>query len=80
MKSTRVKVPYNEKPLDMVISKKVLVILQMVANDIPRTEIAERLDLSIRTIHTYLDNVRNGVGCNSIAGLIAFLIREKVIK
>ena len=64
----------------LVINDRHVRMFQMIADDTPRSEIAKKLKLSIRTLEADLDKVRNGLGCKNTAAAIAILFRKGIIK
>lgn len=68
------------KAKTLVISDAQLKMLQMAADDVPRTEIAKKLKLSVRTIEAHFDKIRTAFGCKSTTGLITTLMRKNVLK
>lgn len=61
-------------------NEKELKTLQLLANDKSTTEIAKELYLSPRTIETIRGNIKKKVGASTTAGLIAYAIRNTIIK
>jgi DNA-binding NarL/FixJ family response regulator len=55
-------------------------ILQLIGEAFSSPEIAEKLELSVRTIETYRQNMMNKLGLHSVSALTAFAIRHGLCK
>lgn len=61
------------------ISKKEREVLQLVAEGLKTRDIAERLNLSIKTVETHRRNIMKKLSIFTIAGLTKFAIQEGII-
>jgi len=61
------------------ISKKERQVLQLVAEGKKTREIAEKLDVSVKTIETHRRNIMKKLNIFSIAGLTKFAIKEGIV-
>jgi DNA-binding NarL/FixJ family response regulator len=69
--------PYYPNPIKM--SEKELKILKLIAEDKTTEEISKEVFLSPRTIETIRQNMKTKVGAKTIAGLVMYAIRNKLI-
>lgn len=68
------------KPAHMKLSDRELQCLQLLANGFTAKAIGDVLQLSRRTIETYIENAKAKLGCNNKAELIMSAIRNKYIE
>ena len=54
-------------------------VLKLVADGLTTPEIAEKLCLSMRTVHTHRERIISKLGIDNIAGLIRFALRKGII-
>lgn len=54
--------------------------LQMMADGVPKKLAAAQLGINYRTTELYLDKIRFWLNCNNVNHLMAYLIREGIIK
>jgi DNA-binding NarL/FixJ family response regulator len=69
--------PYYPNPIKM--SEKELKILKLIAEDKTTEEISKEVFLSPRTIETIRQNMKTKVGAKTIAGLVMYAMRNKLI-
>lgn len=55
-------------------------LVEMLANDYSRMEIAEKMQVSIRTVEFYFFNLRKRFGCRKEAALVTIFFRAKLIR
>jgi DNA-binding CsgD family transcriptional regulator len=68
---------YYPNPIKM--SEKELKILKLIAEDKTTEEISKEVFLSPRTIETIRQNMKTKVGAKTIAGLVMYAMRNKLI-
>ncbi|MDX2250086.1 MAG: response regulator transcription factor [Bacteroidia bacterium] len=61
------------------LTKREVEVLQMIAKDLSNQEIADKLHISIRTVESHKQNLLTKTGANSVAGLVIYGIRQKLI-
>jgi DNA-binding NarL/FixJ family response regulator len=69
--------PFYPNPIKM--SEKELRILRLIADDKTTEEISKEVYLSPRTIETIRQNMKTKVGAKTIAGLVMYAMRNKLI-
>jgi DNA-binding CsgD family transcriptional regulator len=69
--------PFYPNPVKM--SEKELRILKLIAEDKTTEEISREVYLSPRTIETIRQNMKTKVGAKTIAGLVMYAMRNKLI-
>ncbi|MEZ4772434.1 MAG: response regulator transcription factor [Bacteroidia bacterium] len=62
-----------------VLTKREIEVLQLIAKDLSNQEIADKLFISIRTVESHKQNLLLKTGTHSVAGLIMYGIRNKLI-
>jgi len=65
----------NEKPS---LTKRETEVLRLLADGLKTREIAETLNLSVKTIETYRARIMTKVGINNIAGLVKFALKAGI--
>lgn len=55
-------------------------LVQMVANDMDRAEIAAKLKLSARTVEAKLDRIRERYNCRNVVSLVMLFKRNNLIE
>ena len=68
------------KNKQFVLAERDAAMLQMAANDVPRKLIAEKFEISVRTVEARFDMVRRQLGKKSFGAVLVELLRQKVIK
>jgi DNA-binding CsgD family transcriptional regulator len=66
-------------PNPIKMSEKELKILKLIAEDKTTEEISKEVYLSPRTIETIRQNMKTKVGAKTIAGLVMYAMRNKLI-
>ena len=64
---------------DPMLTKRELEVLQLVAEGLTNTEIAERLFISKRTVDTHKNNLISKTGSKNIVSLLIYAIQNKII-
>jgi len=72
------KIPFNRKAPKPELSQKEIDVIQLVCEEMTNKEIADRLNLSIRTIEGYRDRILEKIGAKNSAGIVVFAIRNKI--
>jgi DNA-binding CsgD family transcriptional regulator len=62
------------------VSEKEIYLVRELADDVKRKEMAEAMGKSVRTIEANIDSLRHKLGLRTAAGLVAFFLRNKLIK
>jgi DNA-binding CsgD family transcriptional regulator len=57
------------------LTEREMTCLQMLATGLPVAEIAQRLDVSVSTVHTHLKRSREALGVDNLESLISFAAR-----
>ena len=60
-------------------SPRDITIIQMICREMTSEDIAASLNYSKRSIDTYRNNIIKRIGCRSIAGVVAFAIKNKLV-
>lgn len=71
------KIPYN-KSARPELSQKEIDVIHLICEELTNKEIADRLNLSIRTIEGYRDRIQEKIGARNAAGVVVFAIRNKI--
>jgi len=71
--------PLEEIPTSKGLSKKEREVLQLVAEGLKTRDIAQRLNLSIKTVESHRRNMMKKLSIFTIAGLTRFAIQEGII-
>ena len=58
------------------LTKREVEVLQLIVSELTSTEIAEELDISIRTVETHRKNISQKVNARSSIGLVKYAIRS----
>jgi len=72
------KIPFNRKAPKPELSQKEIDVIQLVCEEMTNKEIADRLNLSIRTIEGYRDRILEKIGARNSAGIVVYAIRNKI--
>jgi len=68
----------EETPLD-TLSDREMEVLNLLGNGLSTREVAERLNLSPKTIHTYREHLKKKLGLKSAAELIRYAVARNII-
>jgi DNA-binding NarL/FixJ family response regulator len=75
---TRLRV--SDKSPDLVkLTPREKEILQLIVQDKTNHEIAGQFSISVRTVETHKQNLLTKTGANSVAGLVVYAIRHKLV-
>jgi len=72
---------YKNKPIKNIngiplsITNRESEIMQLICQEFNSSEIAARLNLSLRTVEGHRNNLMNKIGCRNIAGLVLFAVK-----
>lgn len=69
----------NNQPSPISITKREQEILNLVADGLTSSDIAEKLSLSIRTVESHRYNLMQKLEVSNTAGLVKYAIKQKVI-
>lgn len=69
----------NNQPTPISITKREQEILNLVADGLTSSDIAEKLSLSIRTVESHRYNLMQKLEVSNTAGLVKYAIKQKVI-
>jgi DNA-binding NarL/FixJ family response regulator len=72
------KIPFNKKSSRPELSQKEIDVIHLVCEEMTNKEIADRLNLSIRTIEGYRDRIQEKIGARNSAGIVVYAIRNKI--
>jgi DNA-binding NarL/FixJ family response regulator len=72
------KIPFNRRAPKLELSQKEIDVIQLVCEEMTNKEIADRLNLSIRTIEGYRDRILEKIGARNSAGIVVYAIRNKI--
>ena len=64
----------------VIVPKRNIDFIQMIADGFSRKDVAEKYELSIRTIEDYLSDLAKLFKANDQTHLVAILLREQIIK
>jgi DNA-binding NarL/FixJ family response regulator len=78
MIATSDKIPFNKKSSKPELSQKEIDVIQLICEEMTNKEIADRLNLSIRTIEGYRDRIQEKIGARNSAGIVVYAIRNKI--
>lgn len=77
--ATSDKIPFNKKSKPELSPKEIDVVL-LLCQELTNKEIADRLNLSIRTIEGYRDKIHEKIGAKNSAGVVIYAIRNGIYK
>ena len=77
--ATSDKIPFNRKSKPELSPKEIDVVL-LLCEELTNKEIADRLNLSIRTIEGYRDKIHEKIGAKNSAGVVIYAIRNGIYK
>ncbi len=69
----------NAQSKEEELTKRETAVLIEVANGLSNKEIAQTLDISVRTVETHRQNIKNKLDIQSSAGLVKYAIEHKLI-
>ena len=72
------KIPFIKKEIIPAFSSKEIEVIKCVCQEMSNKEIAEKLNLSTRTIEGYRERIQNKAGVKNSAGLVIFAIRNNI--
>jgi DNA-binding NarL/FixJ family response regulator len=72
------KIPFNKKGPKPELSQKEIDVIHLICEEMTNKEIADRLNLSIRTIEGYRDRILEKIGARNSAGIVVYAIRNKI--
>jgi DNA-binding CsgD family transcriptional regulator len=70
---------YFVKDKDGLLSRRELEVLKWICEGMTSQEIADKLFISINTVHNHKKNMREKTNCKSIAELLSYAIRNKYL-
>jgi DNA-binding NarL/FixJ family response regulator len=71
--------PRRGRPAALGLTRREREVLQLLAEGRNNREVAERLGLSVKTIETHRARVMRKVGAGSLAELVRYAVREKIV-
>lgn len=71
--------PFRSKSLPSLTPRE-LEIVQLIAEQLTNKEIADRLNLSIRTIESHREKIQEKTGARNMVGVVIFAIRHRLIE
>lgn len=72
------KIPFNKKSSKPELSQKEIEVILLICQEKTNKEIADQLNLSIRTIEGYRDRIFEKIGARNSAGVVVYAIRNKI--
>lgn len=72
------RIPFLKKPARVELSQKEIDIIHLICQEMTNREIADRFNLSIRTIEGYRDQILEKLGAKNSAGIVVYAIRNKI--
>lgn len=74
------KIPFIKKEIKPEFSHKEIEVIKCVCEEMTNREIADRLNLSTRTIEGYRDKIQEKVGAKNWAGIVVYAIRNNIYR
>ena len=72
--------PKYDKPLSPAgLTAREIEVLQLVAKGATNQQVADTLQISVRTVNTHMTNILNKTGCDNRTAASAFAIEHKLI-
>ena len=72
------KIPFGKKTPRPEFSQREMDVIQLICEEMTNKEIADRLNLSIRTIEGYRDRILEKMGARNSAGIVIYAIRNNI--
>lgn len=72
------RIPFNKKASKVEFSQKEIDVILYICQEMTNKEIADRLNLSIRTIEGYRDRLLEKIGAKNSAGIVIYAIRNNI--
>jgi DNA-binding NarL/FixJ family response regulator len=72
------KIPFGKKTFRPELTQKEIDVVLLICQEKTNKEIADRLNLSIRTIEGYRDRIFEKIGARNSAGVVIYAIRNKI--
>lgn len=74
------KVQNSEQELpEVILTKREIEIIELIANDNSNQEISELLNISLRTVETHRRNVMQKIDVNTVVALVHYAVKHKII-
>jgi DNA-binding NarL/FixJ family response regulator len=72
------KIPFNKRMAKPELSQKEIDVILLICQEKTNKEIADELNLSIRTIEGYRDRIFEKIGAKNSAGVVVYAIKNKI--
>lgn len=72
------RIPFIKKDSKIELSQKEIDVILMICQELTNKEIADRLNLSIRTVEGYRDRIQSKIGARNSAGIVVYAIKNKI--
>ena len=72
------RIPFNKKHERPELSQKEIDVILLICQEKTNKEIADELNLSIRTIEGYRDKIFEKIGAKNSAGVVVYAIKNKI--
>lgn len=72
------KIPFAKRTSRPELSQKEIDVIQFICEELTNKEIADRLNLSIRTIEGYRERIQEKIGARNSAGIVIYAIRNEI--
>lgn len=69
----------TESSPDVILTKREIEIIKLIANDNSNQEISDLLNISLRTVETHRRNVMQKINVNSVVALVHYAVKHKII-
>lgn len=70
----------NRKEIDQDLTKREIEVLKLICEECTNKEIADRLNLSSRTVEGHRQNILSKSGCKNTVGLVIYAIEHQIIE
>jgi DNA-binding NarL/FixJ family response regulator len=72
------RIPFHKREAKVELSQKEIDVILLICQEMTNKEIADRLNLSIRTIEGYRDKIQEKIGARNSAGIVIYAIRNGI--
>ena len=69
----------NDPNKKIPLTRRELEIIKLIASDISNNEIADELNLSLRTVETHRRNIMQKLNMKSVVALVRYAIQNKLV-
>lgn len=72
------RIPFIKKASKPELSQKEIDVMLLVCQELTNKEIADRLNISVRTVEGYRDRIQTKIGARNAAGIVVYAIRNHI--